>query len=224
MSNPTQPRTINGRFGTVDHSADGSIDLNGPTAAGQALSAHLASHRDGGLGRRRDARVQLLSVKIAAQGVLRQWPDAPTCRWITPTSGTGDCGSRGARCRRPGARLRHDGALGRPRQRRTCASLIDNLNDDRGDWSVHRTYANSESRASGVNPCLDLKKAAAMTTKEIGVEHRRAGVQLPSAEQRGSGAPPLSAKIRGVCVSAGRRASRLRIGPMTITANSDGQH
>jgi len=34
------------------------------------------------------------------------------------------------------------------------------------------------------NPCLDLKKAAAMTAKETG-EHRRAGVQLLPTRQGG---------------------------------------
>ena len=75
MSNPTHPRTIDGRFGTVDHPADPSIDLGGPTAAGQALSAQLVTEMAAWAAA--NARVQLLSVKIAAQGVLRQWPDAP---------------------------------------------------------------------------------------------------------------------------------------------------
>lgn len=67
MSNPTQPRTIDGRFGAVDHPADPSVDLGGPTAADQALSARLDV--EAAAAAAAQARVQLLSVKIAAQGV-----------------------------------------------------------------------------------------------------------------------------------------------------------
>ncbi len=44
------------------------------TAADQALIAHLAAEASIALAA--EARIQLLSVKIAAEGVLRQWPDA----------------------------------------------------------------------------------------------------------------------------------------------------
>ncbi len=56
--------------------------------------------------------------------------------------------------------------------------------DDRGDWSVHRVRQQRGPTRQESNPCLDLKKAAAMTAKEIG-EHRRAGVQLLPTRQGG---------------------------------------
>lgn len=72
---------------------------------------------------------------------------------------------------------------------------------------MHRTYANSDDRASGVDPCLDLKAAAAMTTKEIG---SATGVPAysPSAEPWGERRCPSSApKPRFVLLREGLQAA-----------------
>ncbi len=74
MSSPTQPKTIDGRFGTVDHPADSSVDLGDPTADDPALSARL--NAEVATASAAQARMELLSAKISADGVLRQWPDA----------------------------------------------------------------------------------------------------------------------------------------------------
>jgi len=56
--------------------------------------------------------------------------------------------------------------------------------DDRGDWSVHRVRQQRGPTRQESNPCLDLKKAAAMTAKEIGAS---TGVQEYSSFRLGRG-------------------------------------
>lgn len=108
-------------------------------------------------------------MKIASEGVLRHWPDAVYLQMDYSDQRYGGLvavavlDADGEELDGGNMELWDELDNGAD-----VSVLIGNLDDDRGDWSVHRTYATSEARASGVNPFLDIKMAAAMTTKEIG--------------------------------------------------------
>ncbi len=137
----------------------------GPTPADRALSAQLEA--EVATASAAQARMELLSVKIAADGLPRQWPDAAYLQM--------DYSDQRHGALVPAAVLDANGEVldddtelwDELDNGADVPALIGNLSDDRGDWSAHRTFRNGQL-------CLDLKKAAAMTTKEIGSS---AGVQ-----------------------------------------------
>lgn len=113
------------------------------------------------------AHVQLLSVKIAAEGFLRHWPGAVYLQ-IDYSDQEHGALVPVAVLDADGQELEVDMELWDELDSGAhVPDLIGNLNDHCGDWSVHRTYANSEAPRQA-STRADLKKAAAMTSKEIG--------------------------------------------------------
>ncbi len=75
MSNPHQPRSNDGRFGTVDHPAAPGVSLSGLTADDLSLSAQLDAEvatRCGCSG----THALAVGQDRGRGGVLRQWPRA----------------------------------------------------------------------------------------------------------------------------------------------------
>jgi len=140
MSSPTQPRTVDGRFGTVDHPADPGVYLAGPTTDDLALSAQLdAEVRSASVAQ---ARVQLLLVEFAADGVLRQWPEAAYLQMdysdqeygaMVPVAVLDADGQE----LDDGMELWDDLDNGAD-----LSSLVGNLNDEDDVWSDYRTHYN----------------------------------------------------------------------------------
>lgn len=71
---PKSAQNRGGRFGTVDHPVATDVSLAGPTAADLALGAQLEA--EVATASAAQERMELLSVKVAAEDLLRQWPDA----------------------------------------------------------------------------------------------------------------------------------------------------
>lgn len=120
------------------------------------------------------SRMELLSANIAAEGILRQWPDA-----ALPADGVLGPEVRGALT--PWAILDTDGEV-RDDDREMWDELdigadvtgvISNLSDGGGDcWSTRRSQCPGPICCS-TGPCRDLKTAAAITTEQNGSRSAR---------------------------------------------------
>lgn len=100
--------------------------------------------------------MQLLSVKIAAEGVLGTGRMPSTCRWTTPTSG-GQVAV--AVLDADGEELDGDIELwGDLDNGADVSTLIGNLSDDRGDLGGAPDLRRQRGARQAFNPCLDLQE------------------------------------------------------------------
>ncbi len=159
------------------HLTDSGVD---PPPGDRVLSAHLDA--EVATASAAQARMELVSVKIAAEGVLRQWPDAFSLQMDHSDQRYGGLV--------PAAVLDADGQeLDDDMELRDdlesgahVPDLIGNLSDDHGDWSVHRTFRNGQ-------PLPGPQEGSGDDDQGDRVEHRRAGLQPLRLSSGGVGRP-----------------------------------
>lgn len=134
------------------------------SAEDQALNAMLDSEI--ATYRAAKSRIELLSAKLTARAILREYPDATHLSLDYSDQTLGEMVPNEVLDANGDAIDADNAGFWDDLEDADIGGLVGNLTDD-GDWTVCRDFATDEDRQNGENPRLNLAAAAALDTDQI---------------------------------------------------------